>query len=121
MNRDYDDTITTKCLVRETCGHRSKSDLDEPDKLPSDLSISYWELMCLILAIVGHIIDVFIDFNVAYQYYKNEKITYFVLTIIFIAVPSIINTYMSLKMLVQLLLLLLVYIYVHFMDPIFVF
>lgn len=98
MNGDLDDTITTKCLVRETNSRRSKSDLDEPDKLPSDLSISYWELICLVLAIVGHIIDVCIDFNVAYQYYKSGKTTYFVLTVIFIAVPSIINTYMSLKM-----------------------
>ncbi|XP_050420890.1 cell death abnormality protein 8 isoform X3 [Adelges cooleyi] len=76
---------------------RSTVDLDEPDKLPRDLSISYWDLFALILAIVSHIVDVCIDFNVAYQYYKYEKNVYFVLTIVFMAVPSIINTYMSLK------------------------
>lgn len=102
MDGDQDDTNTNRCLVHETDTYsRSKLDRDEPDKLPNDLSISYWELTALVLAIVGHIIDVCIDFNVAYQYYKNEKTTYFVLTLIFIAVPSIINTYMSLKMSVQ--------------------
>lgn len=73
-------------------------DVDEPDKLPRDLSITYWDLIALVIAIVSHVVDVCIDFNVAYQYYRYEKLTYFVLTVIFIAVPSIINTYMSLKM-----------------------
>lgn len=101
MDQHLDDSITTKRLVREADSYRHKSDLDEPDKLPRDLSISYWDLIALVLAIVSHCIDVCIDFNVAYQYYKYEKLTYFVLTIIFIAVPSIINTFMSLKMLEQ--------------------
>lgn len=98
---DQDDIKVIKCLVNETTNRSSTSDLDEPDKLPSDLSISYWDLIALVLAIVSHVIDVCIDFNVAYQYYRFEKFNYFVLTIIFIAVPSIINTYMSLKMLVE--------------------
>lgn len=101
MNQNQDDTRTTKHLVHRIDSHRSKSGLDEPDELPRDLSISYWDLIALILAIVSHVIDVCIDYNVAYQYYRYEKLTYFVLTIIFIAVPSIINTYMSLKMLEQ--------------------
>lgn len=102
MNGHQGDTNASGCLAYEpsTYNERSESDLDEPDKLPIDLSISYWELLTLVLAIVCHIIDVCIDFNVAYQYYKSEKHTYFVLTIIFIAVPSIVNTYMSLKMFV---------------------
>lgn len=99
MIRVQDDIKTSEYFVQEN-GDRTKPNLDEPDKLPRDLSISYWELIALVLAIVSHIIDVCIDFNVAYQYYRYEKITYFVLTIVFIAVPSIINTYMSLKMLV---------------------
>uniref|UniRef100_A0A2S2QER2 XK-related protein n=1 Tax=Sipha flava TaxID=143950 RepID=A0A2S2QER2_9HEMI len=93
MNQDHS---TAKCLVYKD-DMRSASDLDEPDKLPRDLSISYWDLLALNLAIGSHVIDVCIDFNVAYQYYKYEKIKYFVLTIIFMTVPSIINTYMSLK------------------------
>jgi len=75
-------------------------DLDEPDKLPRDLSITYWDLIALVIAIVSHVVDVCIDFNVAYQYYRYEKLTYFMLTVVFIAIPSIINIYMSLKMLV---------------------
>lgn len=99
MDQNQVDIKTTKYLVNET-NYRSNSDLDETDKLPTDLNISYWELFALIFAIFTHVIDVCIDFNVAYQYYRFEKLIYFVLTIIFIAVPSIINTYMSLKMLV---------------------
>lgn len=87
---------TAKCLPYDDI-----NDLDEPDKLPRDLDISYWDLIALNLAIGSHVIDVCIDFNVAYQYYKYERLTYFVLTIIFMAVPSIINTYMSLKMFVN--------------------
>jgi len=101
MAQAQDDTNIIKCLVPEVDNHRTRSGMDEPDKLPIDLSISYWDLLALIVAIVAHLIDVCIDYNVAYQYYKHEKTTYFVLTIIFIAVPSIINTYMSLKMLVN--------------------
>lgn len=96
MDRDQNHS-TAKCLVYEG-DIRSASDLDEPDKLPKDLGISYWDLLALHLAIGSHVIDVCIDFNVAYQYYKYERYIYFVLTIIFMAVPSIINTYMSLKM-----------------------
>lgn len=99
MDQNQVDIKTTKYLVNET-NYRSNSDLDETDKLPTDLNISYWELFALIFAIITHVIDVCIDFNIAYQYYRFEKLIYFVLTIIFIAVPSIINTYMSLKMLV---------------------
>lgn len=98
MDQNQDDIKSAKVLVHET---NYRSDLDEPDKLPTDLSISYWDLIGLIFAIITHIIDVCIDFNIAYQYYRYEKFIYFVLTIIFIAVPSIINTYMSLKMLVN--------------------
>lgn len=99
MDKSQNDINTNKYLVHKVDSNSSKSGLDEPDELPKDLSISYWDLIVLVLAIVGHVIDVCIDFNVAYQYYIYEKFTYFVLTIIFIAVPSIVNTYMSLKML----------------------
>jgi len=98
MDQNQDDIRTTKHLVYKADSNISKSGLDEPDELPKDLSISYWDLITLVLAIVSHVIDVCIDYNVAYQYYRYEKLHYFVLTIIFIAVPSIINTYMSLKM-----------------------
>jgi hypothetical protein len=99
MDQNQDDIRTNKYLVHKVDSNRSKSGLDEPDELPRDLSISYWDLIVLVLAIVSHVIDVCIDFNIAYQYYIYEKLTYFLLTVIFIAVPSIINTYMSLKML----------------------
>ncbi|XP_026807050.1 XK-related protein 6 [Rhopalosiphum maidis] len=97
MDQNQDDIRTNKYLVHKVDSNRSKSGLDEPDELPRDLSISYWDLIVLVLAIVSHVIDVCIDFNIAYQYYIYEKLTYFLLTVIFIAVPSIINTYMSLK------------------------
>lgn len=100
MDQNQVDIKTTKYLVNDP-DYRSNSDLDEPDKLPTDLSISFWDLLALIFAIITHVIDVCIDFNIAYQYYRFEKLIYFVLTIIFIAIPSIINTYMSLKMLVK--------------------
>lgn len=100
MNGVQDDIKTAEYSAQED-GDRSPPDLDEPDKLPRNLNISYWELIALVLAIISHIIDVCIDFNVAYQYIRYEKINYFVLTVVFIAVPSIINTYMSLKMLVR--------------------
>lgn len=92
-----EDQSTAKCFAYKD-DIRSASDLDEPDKLPRNLSISYWDLLALHFAIGSHVIDVCIDFNVAYQYYKFEKLKYFILTIIFMTVPSIINTYMSLKM-----------------------
>lgn len=98
--RRADDSNANR-LVRDESSAAATPDLDEPDKLPRDLSITYWDLIALVIAIVSHVVDVCIDFNVAYQYYRYEKLTYFVLTIVFIAVPSVINTYMSLKMSVR--------------------
>lgn len=99
MNRDQDEIKSNSYLVHQVI-NRSQSDLDEPDKLPEDLSISYWDLTAIVLAIVSHIIDACIDYYVAYRYYIDTELIYFVLTVVFIAVPSIINTFMSLKMLV---------------------
>lgn len=93
----FQDDINNKHVLHDAI-NTSKSDQDEPDELPKDLNISLWEICTLIFAIVTHIVDVGIDYNVAWQYYIGNQLDYFILTIIFIAVPSIINVYTSLKM-----------------------
>lgn len=85
-------------ILNNCTSDTSKSDVDVTDQLPQDLSISIWDLLALVLAIVSHLMDVFIDLNVTFHYFQNDQILYLILTIVFIAVPSMINIYMSSKM-----------------------
>lgn len=71
---------------------------DETDKLPSNLHVSYWDILAILISISSHIIDVLLDMNLAYRYYLSGKNVYVILTIIFISFPAFVNTAVSIRM-----------------------
>ncbi|XP_030745522.1 XK-related protein 6 [Sitophilus oryzae] len=71
---------------------------DEIDRLPSKDRVTNWDIAGFVISIISHIVDVFFDCNLAYRYYVNENIGYFITTVAFILIPAVINTFFSLRM-----------------------
>uniref|UniRef100_A0A0A9W0G2 XK-related protein n=2 Tax=Lygus hesperus TaxID=30085 RepID=A0A0A9W0G2_LYGHE len=72
---------------------------DEVDRLPNRCHVTNWDLFVLFMSIISHVVDVALDLNLAYRYYKNEDTyDYFILTILFIYFPAFVNTFISLRM-----------------------
>lgn len=71
---------------------------DETDKLPIVKKISDIYLYGVILSIVTHVLDIILDFNLAYQYYRYNEHTYFIFTIVFTLIPSVIVSLVSARM-----------------------
>ncbi|KAF6203138.1 hypothetical protein GE061_003554 [Apolygus lucorum] len=72
---------------------------DEVDRLPNRCHVTNWDLFVLFMSIISHVVDVALDLNLAYRYYKNEETyNYFILTILFIYFPAFVNTFISLRM-----------------------
>ncbi|BET03227.1 XK-related protein [Nesidiocoris tenuis] len=84
-------------------GNKTPPDLqqiykDEVDRLPNRCHVTNWDLFVLFMSIISHVIDVALDLNLAYRYYKNAIYNYFILTILFIYFPAFVNTFISLRM-----------------------
>lgn len=73
---------------------------DEVDRLPSKDRATYWDIAALTISIASHLFDIGLDCNLAYRYYMNEHIYYFIFTLGFILVPAFINTAFSIRMFV---------------------
>nr|XP_022913761.1 XK-related protein 6-like [Onthophagus taurus] len=75
---------------------------DTTDYLPSKDRVTRWDIAGFVFSIITHLVDVGLDINVAYRYYvDNPNQYYYVLTLIFILVPAVINTAFSIKMYCQ--------------------
>lgn len=73
-------------------------DHDEVDRIPSKDRATHWDIAALVISISSHLIDIGLDCNLAYRYYMNEHIFYFIFTLGFILVPAFINTAFSIRM-----------------------
>lgn len=71
---------------------------DDVDRLPNRCHVTNWDLFVLFMSIISHVVDVALDLNLAYRYYKSEVYNYFILTIVFIYFPAFVNTFISLRM-----------------------
>lgn len=71
---------------------------DEIDRLPSKDRVTNWDIAGFVISIVSHLVDVGLDCNLAYRYYSNEDILYFLATVGFILIPALINTAFSVRM-----------------------
>lgn len=78
-----------------------ETDHDEVDRIPSRDRASHWDIAALLISISSHLIDIGLDCNLAYRYYMNEHIFYFIFTLGFILVPAFINTAFSIRMYIQ--------------------
>lgn len=71
---------------------------DSVDFVPNNAHVTNFDILALIVSIVSHIIDVGLDINIAYRYFNSGQSLYFVLTMVFILFPALVNTIISMRM-----------------------
>ncbi|XP_065200154.1 XK-related protein 6-like [Planococcus citri] len=71
----------------------------KPESISTTITYRYLGGLCF--SILFHLLDVGTDVYLAYQYYTLQQTTYFVLTISFVAIPSLIITLISIRMYVD--------------------
>lgn len=72
--------------------------VDQVDRLPAKDRATNWDIAGFVISIVSHLVDVVLDCNLAYRYYHDKKLVYFLTTIGFILLPALINTAFSIRM-----------------------
>lgn len=70
---------------------------DEVDALPESLRFSWFDIICISFSMATYIFDLAMDLYVAYVYYATEYILYFIITLIFVIIPSVTMTAFSLR------------------------
>jgi len=71
---------------------------DSVDFVPNNAHVTNFDILALIVSIVSHIIDVGLDINIAYRYFHSGQNVYFILTVVFILFPALVNTIVSMRM-----------------------
>ncbi|CAK1590765.1 unnamed protein product [Parnassius mnemosyne] len=71
---------------------------DEPDRIPKNITISNLDIIMYVVAIVGHLVDLGLDINVAVRYSLAQKMMEFGWTLTFILLPAFVNTAVSIRM-----------------------
>jgi hypothetical protein len=71
---------------------------DELDTVPNHrYHVHTWELLILLVSISSYIVDIFFDINLSRVFFRDGKITYAVLTLLFVLVPSMITIALSIR------------------------
>ncbi|XP_011498033.1 PREDICTED: XK-related protein 6 [Ceratosolen solmsi marchali] len=92
---EFEDNISPVIALNDFARERKE---DVPDIPPKSSKISNLDIFLLILSIITHCTDFFIDINLVVQYYLNNKLQMFAWTISLIMIPSFINTIVSVQM-----------------------
>ncbi|XP_013165365.1 PREDICTED: XK-related protein 6 [Papilio xuthus] len=74
---------------------------DEPDRIPNNINIKNLDIIMYVVAIVGHLVDLGLDINVAVRYSIAQKMMEFGWTLTFILLPAFVNTAVSIRMYAQ--------------------
>ncbi|CAB3375570.1 Hypothetical predicted protein [Cloeon dipterum] len=75
---------------------------DETDTVPNHrFHVHTWELLILLFSISSYIIDLFFDVNLSRVFFQEGHITYAVLTLLFVLVPSMITIALSVRWYMQ--------------------
>ncbi|XP_059480932.1 XK-related protein 6-like [Neocloeon triangulifer] len=75
---------------------------DETDTVPNHrYHVHTWELLILIFSISSYIIDILFDINLSRVFFGEGKVTYAVLTLMFVLVPSMITIALSVRWYMQ--------------------
>jgi len=70
---------------------------DQVDALPETLRFSWFDVICIIFSMSTYIFDMGMDLYVAYVYYTTGYILYFIITLVFVIIPSVTMTAFSLR------------------------
>jgi hypothetical protein len=103
--RDLKDNVAMPRVKKK---HRSEGDVydygeshwlneDATDALPELLRFSLFDIFCILFSMVTYAVDLAMDLYVAYVYYDSAYIGYFVLTLVFVIIPSVTMTAFSLR------------------------
>ncbi|XP_072948062.1 XK-related protein 6 [Epargyreus clarus] len=71
---------------------------DEPDRMPSNITVKNLDIIMYGVAIIGHFVDLGLDINVAVRYFLAKKMMEFGWTLVFILLPAFVNTAVSVRM-----------------------
>lgn len=71
---------------------------DETDRMPEKITITNLDIFMYVFAIVGHLVDLGLDINVAVRYSMAQNMTEFGWTLAFILIPAFVNTAVSIRM-----------------------
>jgi hypothetical protein len=72
--------------------------IDDVDFVPNNSHVTNFDIFVLTVSIISHIIDIGLDINLAYRYFHSGRSEYFILTVIFILFPALVNTVISIRM-----------------------
>lgn len=84
-------------LLDYSCSESQWLQYDEVDALPATLRFNYFDMFCILLSMGTYIFDLGMDIYIAYVYYTNARIDYFVLTLVFVIIPAGTMTAFSLR------------------------
>ncbi|KDR18462.1 XK-related protein 6, partial [Zootermopsis nevadensis] len=71
---------------------------DEVDYIPNNAHVTNFDIFALAVSIISHIVDIGLDINLAYRYFHGGRTEYFILTVLFILFPALVNTIISIRM-----------------------
>lgn len=72
--------------------------IDDVDCIPNKAHVTNFDILALIVSIISHIVDIGLDINLAYRYFHSGRTEYFILTVLFILFPALVNTIISIRM-----------------------
>lgn len=91
-NNEEEDRLQNTAVPEKTCSR------DSVDSVPNNVHVTNFDILALVVSVVSHIIDVGLDINIAYRYFHSGRSVYFILTVIFILFPALVNTVISMRM-----------------------
>jgi hypothetical protein len=91
-NKEEKGRLQYTAVPKKTCAR------DDLDFVPNNAHVTNFDILALIVSVVSHIIDVGLDINIAYRYFHSGQSLYFILTVVFILFPTLVNTIISMRM-----------------------
>jgi hypothetical protein len=91
-NKEEDVRLRNTAVSLQTC------DMDDVDFVPNNAHVTNFDILVLTVSIISHIIDIGLDINLAYRYFHSGRREYFIITVIFILFPALVNTVISVRM-----------------------
>jgi hypothetical protein len=91
-NNEETGSLQDTAVPENTCAR------DDEVFLPNNAHVTNFDILFLTGAVVSYIIDVGLDINIAYRYFHSGKSLYFILTVVFILFPALVNSVISMRM-----------------------
>ena len=87
---------------------------DVVDVMPKAMSFTWFDILLNLVSIFCYLIDVVSDIITCYVHFQTKSFVFFYLTLIFIIVPTLITTFISLRWYAVLIFIIYFYLIIHF-------